>query len=141
MYSSQQTRGFYDAALHAVMPADVVEISAEYHAELMAGQSNGKVIEWGDDGLPVLADPQLPGPDELAAAERVWRDAQISLTDGVVARHRDEQEAGSETTITVEQYAELQAYRRELRDWPQGAQFPLAEHRPIAPPWLTGSLQ
>ncbi|MED7670279.1 phage tail protein [Pseudomonas moraviensis subsp. stanleyae] len=141
MYSSQQTRGFYDAALHTVMPADVVEISAEYHAELMAGQSNGKVIEWGDDGLPVLADPQLPGPDELAAAERVWRDAQISVTDGVVARHRDEQEAGGETTITVEQYAELQALRRELRDWPQGAQFPLAEHRPIAPPWLTGSPQ
>ncbi|MBK5374239.1 tail fiber assembly protein [Pseudomonas sp. TH43] len=137
MYSSKLKRGFYDPAVHAVMPADVIEISAKYHAELLAGQGEGKVIEWGDDGVPVLANPQLPTSDELAAAERMWRDVQLALTDPLVVRNRDEIEQGDPTSITAEQYTELQAYRRQLRDWPQGEQFPLADHRPIAPLWVT----
>ncbi|PMZ32348.1 phage tail protein, partial [Pseudomonas sp. GW247-3R2A] len=48
---------------------------------------------------------------------------------------------GGATTLTTEQYAELQAYRRELRDWPQGAEFPQADHRPVAPTWLSGQLK
>ena len=34
------------------------------------------------------------------------------VTDGVVTRHRDEVEEGGATTLTAEQYTELQAYRR-----------------------------
>ncbi|EJN18667.1 tail fiber assembly protein [Pseudomonas sp. GM80] len=141
MFSSRSERGFYDAAIHTVMPTDVVEISAGYHVELLAGQSAGKVIEWGDDGYPVLVEPQQPGPDELAAVARDWRDRQLTLTDPLVSRHRDEIEEGGPTSITAEQYAELQAYRRQLRDWPEGGQFPLDDHRPIAPLWMTGPLQ
>jgi len=141
MFSSQQTRGFYDPAIHSAMPPDAVEISAKYHAELMAGQSDGMLIEWGSDGLPVLIEPQLPSHDELAAVERMWRDAQLTMTDPLVSRHRDEIEAGGSTSITTEQYAELQTYRRLLRDWPQGSQFPLVEHRPIAPPSLAEQTQ
>ncbi|ANI54418.1 phage tail protein [Pseudomonas sp. DR 5-09] len=77
----------------------------------------------------------------LAEVERAWRDVQLSVTDALVARHRDELEEGGSTYLTAEQYAELQAYRRQLRDWPQGSQFPLAEHRPIAPPWLIEQVQ
>lgn len=136
MFSSKLQRGFYDPAIYTVMPADVIEIPASYHAELMVGQAGNKVIEWGDDGWPVLVDPQPPSSDELAAAERVWRDGQLAFTDLLVSRHRDEIEEGGTTSLTAEQYADLQAYRRQLRDWPQGEQFPLADHRPVTPPWL-----
>lgn len=56
MYASKSTGGFYDATIHITMPDDVVEISAERHAELLAGQSTGKVITWGFDGYPTLTD-------------------------------------------------------------------------------------
>ena len=56
-------------------------------------------------------------------------------TDALVARHRDELEVGT-TTLNAEQYQALQAYRRQLRDWPESGEFPLAEHRPTAPDWL-----
>lgn len=63
MYASKSTGGFYDLAIHGKkMPDDVVEISAEYHAELLAGQSAGQVIGWRDDGFPVLQDPPPPAP-------------------------------------------------------------------------------
>jgi hypothetical protein len=121
-----------------LIPEDAVEITAAYHAELLTGQSEGRVITWGDDGYPVLVDPPLPSPEVLAATERVWRDGQLAATDGVVSRHRDELEEGQETTLTPTQYAELQAYRRALRNWPEAGEFPLIDHRPLPPPWLTG---
>lgn len=137
MFASKSTRGFYDVTIHASMPEDVVEISAENHAELLAGQSAGKVIAWGDDGYPVLVDPPPLTPEEAAAIERAWRAAKLAATDGVVTRHRDELEEGIATTLTVEQYTELQAYRRTLRNWPEAGEFPLIDHRPLPPPWLT----
>lgn len=140
MFASKTTRGFYDRAVHSSMPDDVVEISAERHAELMMGQAVGKVISWGNDGFPVLADPPPPSAEDLATVERNWRDQRLSETDGVVTRHRDEIEDGSETTLTTAQYAELQAYRRALRGWPETGEFPLIEHRPSAPSWLTEDL-
>lgn len=124
-----------------LIPADAVEIPQERHAELLNGQSIGLLISSGEDGYPVLIDPPPPSPEEQAATERVWRDALLSATDGVVTRHRDEVEEGAATTLTTEQYSELLAYRRQLRDWPQGAEFPLADHRPIEPSWLGGTLQ
>lgn len=141
MFASKTTRGFYDAAIHTSMPGDVVEISAENHAELLAGQSEGKVIAWGDDGFPVLVDPPPPSDEVLVAVERGWRDQRLSVTDGVVTRHRDELEEGVEPTLTAAQYTELQAYRRALRNWPEAGEFPLIEHRPPTPLWLAGQLQ
>lgn len=141
MFASQSAAGFYDPAINDVMPSDVVEISAEAHAVLLAGEGQGLVIAWGPDGYPFLTDPPPPSPEAVAAVERAWRDAQLAATDGVVSRHRDELEEGITTSLTVEQYSELQVYRRLLRDWPQGAEFPLEEHRPVAPPWLAESPQ
>lgn len=141
MFTSKSTRGFYDESIHASMPGDVVEISAENHAELLAAQSEGKIIAWGDDGFPVLIDPPPPSDDELAAVERVWRDQRLSETDGVVTRHRDELEEGLETTLTPAQYTELQAYRRALRNWPEAGEFPLIDHRPLPPLWLAELFQ
>lgn len=137
MFTSKSTRGFYDPEIHGSMPEDALEITPERHAELLAGQSKGKVITWGNDGFPVLVDPPPPSDEELERVERAWRDAQFSPTDAIVSRHRDELESGGATTLSPEQYTELQVYRRKLRNWPQGADFPLADHRPVAPSWLS----
>ncbi|WP_454870020.1 phage tail assembly chaperone [Pseudomonas lini] len=137
MYFSKGTGGFYDPAIHTVLPEDAVEITRERHAELLDAQSIGQRISCGEDGFPMLIDPPAQSPEFFAEIERAWRDGQLAVTDGMVARHRDELEDVSETTLSVEQYSELQAYRRALRNWPQVGEFPLADHRPTAPSWLS----
>ena len=129
--------GFYSPVIHAVIPLDAVEISDSLYFELLRGQEGGKRIEPDRQGNPRLVDPPPLDEQTLAAIERSWRDAKLSLTDPLVSRHRDEIEEGGATSITTEQYAELQVYRRQLRDWPQRDQFPLAEHRPPTPTWLS----
>lgn len=62
LYYSQSTGGFYDSDINSRLPEDAVEISAEQHAALLAGQSTGQVIMPGKDGKPVLT---LPAPSHL----------------------------------------------------------------------------
>ena len=118
-----------------------IEISEEDHAALFEPRQEVKIIGKGADGRPELQDPPQPTVEELAGIERAWRDNQLSLTDGVVTRHRDELEEGVEPTLTADQYIELQAYRRALRNWPEAGEFPLIDHRPPPPLWLAGQVQ
>lgn len=141
MFYSKSTLGFYEPSINTLMPDDVIEISGVEHAELLMGQAKGKVIASEGDGYPILIDPPPPPPEYFAKIERAWRDSLLASTDGVVTRHRDEADAGIATTLTGERYAEIQDYRRMLRDWPQGAEFPQADHRPVAPAWLSGQLK
>lgn len=58
MHYSPSTNGFYLPEIHgANIPTDAVGITAERHAELIAGQAAGQLITAGLDGAPVLADP------------------------------------------------------------------------------------
>lgn len=138
VFFSPSMCGAYRPDIHGEdMPADVVEVAASVWQSLLDELSTSpKKMSSRPDGQPVLIDPPALDADEQAVVERAWRDAQLALTDPLVSRHRDETEDGGETSLTADQYAELQAYRRQLRDWPQGEEFPLAEHRPPAPPWL-----
>lgn len=124
-----------------LIPVDAVEISQERHAELLAGQSKGLVISSDKNGHPVLMDQPPPSDAELIAVERDWRSARLSATDSLVSRHRDELEEGGETSLTINQYASLQTYRRQLRDWPEQGEFPLSKHRPTSPLWLSEHLR
>ncbi|HCF5744135.1 TPA: phage tail assembly chaperone [Pseudomonas aeruginosa] len=126
-------RGEYDAV--GAWPADGVPVSAEDHARILLEQEAGRVICADKDGQPMTKEPPPPTEEAQAAIERNWRDRQLVDTDALVARHRDELEIGT-TTLSAEQYQALQAYRRQLRDWPESGEFPLAEHRPTAPDWL-----
>jgi len=139
VYFSPSTCGAYTLEINGEnMPADVVEVAESVWLSLLDELSRSpKKMSSRPNGQPVLIDPPPLDAEELTAGERAGRDAQLALTDPLVSRHRDEIEEGGATSITAEQYAELQAYRRQLRDWPQGWQFPFAEHRPIAPLWLT----
>lgn len=55
-----KTRGFLIPDIHGEenIPADAIEISTEYHMELIHGQANGKFITEDDKGYPVLSDPE-----------------------------------------------------------------------------------
>ena len=134
---SKSTGGFYDSAHNAFVPTDAMEVSGEDYLALLEGQGKGKCITAGEDSYPVLNDlPPLP-KEVLIVNARDWRLHQLTATDGVVARHRDELEEGSPITLNAAQYTELQAYRRALRNWPEEGEFPLVESRPEAPTWLS----
>ncbi|APC14515.1 phage tail protein [Pseudomonas frederiksbergensis] len=135
VYSSKTTGLFHDPDLGGELPVDAIEISAELHAELLTGQGNGKKISFDTEPPSLIERPPM-SPEQLADIERAWRDGQLATTDSVVARHRDELEGGPTTTLKAEQYAALQVYRRELRDWPQSPGFPSQELRPAQPTWL-----
>ncbi|WP_395600909.1 phage tail protein [Pseudomonas sp. B19125] len=141
VFYSSETGFFYDDQVCTFIPADVREFSAEARDELLAQVSHGKRLVCGPDNWPVVIDAPVQTGEQLAEVERYWRSVQLSATDAVVTRHRDEIEDGSKTTLTVDQYTELQAYRRALRNWPEAGEFPLNEHRPPAPDWLSALTQ
>ena len=69
MFYSESTGGFYDPELHGdLIPSDAVEITAEHHAALLAGQALGKHIVAGGDGAPVLIDPPAATPGQITAS-------------------------------------------------------------------------
>ncbi|WP_414904362.1 hypothetical protein [Pseudomonas sp. IT-P260] len=138
VFFSPSTCGAYVPEIHGTnMPTDVVEVSESVWQSLLKELSTSpKMMSSRPDGQPVLIDPPPLDAEALAAVERAWRDAQLAMTDPLVSRHRDEVEEGGETSLTPDQYAELQFYRRQLRDWTQDLDFPSTEHRPVAPSWL-----
>ena len=62
IFYSKANQAFYDNQIHTALPEDAVEITAAYHATLLAGQAQGKTIMPGKDSKPVLT---LPAPSHL----------------------------------------------------------------------------
>ena len=139
-YWSPSLGGFCHPDVLDVMPDDAVELTEQQYQSLLDGQTLGKQIVVAASGLPVLQDPPAPTAEQLATSERYWRDSRLAVTDSLVVRHRDEQEAGRATTLGAEQYQQLQGYRLDLRDWPDSKDFPSEDKRPLAPEWLTALL-
>lgn len=137
-FYSQTTLTTYLVGLHSAMPADAKEITEARYLEVLANPEPGKVRAHDDDGLPILIDPP---PEDLAAQERAWRDAEILRVQWFRERHRDEQELSRPTTLTAENFAELLAYIQELREWPQAVAFPSKDSRPILPAWIAGQVE
>lgn len=137
VFYSPKTGYFYDDQVCTFVPDDAREYAAEDRDALLAQANNGKRLVCGPDNWPMVIDAPAQTQEQLAEAERYWRSVQLTATDAVVTRHRDELEDGTKTTLTSEQYAELQTYRRALRNWPEAGEFPLSEHRPPAPGWLS----
>ena len=89
-----------------------------------------------DNGRPAWVDLPPPSLADIAGNERVWRDAQMNATEWLITRHRDEQDMQKPSTLSDELFAELLAYRQNLRDWPTAAAFPDSSQRPVVPSWL-----
>lgn len=88
--------------------------------------------------IELIAAITVSKPEVAACA---WRDAEIVRVAWLRDRHRDELELGDETTVSAEQYTELLAYIRDLRDWPATADFPVDDSRPSVPEWITEQSQ
>ncbi len=78
MQYSNLTRGFYDPAIHGVIPPDAVEISPELHAQLLDGQARGHSIGIDQGGMPVLIVPRQPTITERAEAAYVRKTTSIN---------------------------------------------------------------
>ncbi|QNR50855.1 phage tail protein [Pseudomonas chlororaphis] len=122
------------------IPDDVIDVFEEDFTAAMARQP-GDLLSVKDGRVVVLPAPEVDLIERSAALERFWRSQRLLLTDAAVIRHRDEQEEGGQTTLSMEQYIQLQSFRRALRDWPESGDFPLIDHRPSAPDWLADQLQ
>lgn len=71
-YASRSMRGLFCSAVHGIgIPADAVPLSAIRYAELMHGQSRGLVIDWGEDGFPILVDPPEQPTTVAELCERI----------------------------------------------------------------------
>ncbi|WP_438402346.1 DUF4376 domain-containing protein [Aeromonas veronii] len=72
MYYSKSTNGFYHPVIHGeTIPADAVEITEDYHFELMQSQSQGKQIIADVDGYPVAIEPLPPVRSKVAMLAEV----------------------------------------------------------------------
>lgn len=107
MHYSKSTGGFYDTAIHGNnIPADAVEITREDHAELLAGQSDGRLIQADTNGRPVLVD--LP-PSTLAEAQAsAW--AAIDAEAGTARARYITVAPGQEATYMLKE-AHARAYK------------------------------
>ncbi len=122
--------------------SELVEVTQDEHDDIFRVLTlGGSVLAPGKKGRPCTAPVPGPTDEELKKRERATRDRTLLLTDPLIARHRDELEAERSTTLTAKQYKQLQGYRQDLRDWPESANFPSTEARPIAPPWLVQLLE
>lgn len=137
IYASAETQSFYIEGVHRDIPLDATEITAELYGQLLSGRSNGMDVDFTTSPPSLKEKPVIElTTEQLAAIERRWRDSEVSASEWLVARHRDEQDMQLSTTLTAEQFAELLDYRQALRDWPQTTVFPDASQRPIAPTWI-----
>jgi hypothetical protein len=103
-----------------------------------ANAQPGLAEEWLDDDAPALS---VVSPAQLATAERAWRDGELSAVKWLRERHRDQLDIEISTTLSDEQFLDLLRYVQGLRDWPQSPDFPVVEHRPIAPVWIASQTQ
>lgn len=88
MFYSKSTGGFYTHDVHGTnIPHDAVEITAQEHAALLAGQAAGQRIVAGPNGHPKLEDHPLPTHAELVEQTKVTARAMrlpiISILDGM----------------------------------------------------------
>lgn len=131
MYFLAETLGFFDDEVPGA-----VELANEEYAALFAEPFIGRRIGVAENGRPVLVDLPPPTGEQLAVAERAWRDGELSRLFDLRDRHRDEVDMGIATTLTAEQFGKLLGYIQQLREWPQAAGFPAALARPVPPEWL-----
>lgn len=126
-FYSFSTRGFYHQDLHgSAMPPDVVEITPESYADLLAGQSAGLRIVPAIDGAPSLAEP-LPLTAEQVQATFVAA-IQKRLDDFARTRNYDSiLSACTYATSTVPKFAAEGQAAVDLRDQTWAAAYTILD--------------
>jgi len=135
IYWSSETGGFYDSRINTDLPAGSIEITTEYRETLIKGMQEKRVVVADAEGYPILQAAPPLATEQVAYGERVWRDEALESVKWLRDRHRDEQDMNLPTTLADNQFTELLSYMQALRNWPQSAEFPDSEHRPVPPEW------
>lgn len=120
-------------------PPEAIEVSDEVYVRTMTETDGRWVLNEGGQVVKVPFAP--PTSEQLAEAERAWRDEALNDVRWLRERHRDEQDMQRPTTLEAEQFSTLLAYLQLLRDWPQSVHFPDLAYRPIAPGWIAEQAQ
>ena len=91
-----------------MVPEDAVEISDELYHELLRGQSSGKQITAGPNGIPALSDPVITGVD-IALGKILTIEASIT------PRRLREAVLGMDGGWLAEQNAKIQELRNNIK--------------------------
>lgn len=128
MFYSPSTGGFYSSEINGDdMPDDVIDISAETYAAVLAAQEAGKRIVPGADGSPVAADPLPPTAEQLLQINTATRDRKMAVATARIAPLQDAVDLGIATPEEVAQLTAWKRYRVDLSrldlsleevDWP-----------------------
>lgn len=82
MYYAKSTNGFYSREIHGdEIPEDAVEITQQQHADLLQGQSEGKVIAADEAGRPFLTDPPPPAPNTIEQVQAKRQASYVAESD------------------------------------------------------------
>lgn len=129
LYYSASEAGFIDGSIWGEVPADSVEITAEFHAYLLKGQSDGKVIVADENGAPKLVEkPALTA--EQATAEKF---SLLSLASIYISPLQDAADLGVATEEDVASLKRWKQYRVALNRIEQQPGYPASIEWPAAP--------
>ena len=124
LFYSATARGFFDDGLHKALPADAVPITAERHAQLMAAQSEGRLIKAGNGGAPVVIERPGLTPEQALAALRAERNRLLAESDYTQI---------PDAPLSKAKREEWRAYRQALRDLSMTVADPLTISWPDTP--------
>lgn len=123
-----------DKIQYKLSPAGVQRLSdGVFIPQDLGNKDWSAYLEWVAEGGKTQP---IATAEEVASAERRWRDGELESVKWLRERHRDEVELGGATSLTADQYGELLAYMQSLRDWPQATKFPGTKYRPTRPAWI-----
>lgn len=110
-YSPSQN-GFYPEDTHYPnLPDDIIEIPNDLYAQLLDGQSKGKIITPNGDGVPYLSDPMPPTPEQLIAQADADKKRLKLAADSEIEWRQDAVDAGIATEEETAALVKLKKYR------------------------------
>lgn len=128
IFYSALSQGFFDSRAAAPIPSDGVEVTAEFHAALFDGQSQGKIIVHDGKNLPLLVD----GPDLVLDAYHQSAAAALAASDVTMLRVNEAIILG-DVTATDPTVIAWATYRRALRAEVKAATVGTLPVRPAFP--------
>lgn len=116
-----------------LLPADAIEISAELHAELLAGNASGLSIVPDETGLPILVEPPPPTVEQLAATAVASRTRLQQLAAQAIAPLQDAVDLGESTAAEEAALTAWKRYRVALNRIEQQPGYPHTIDWPSSP--------
>lgn len=149
MFYSKSTNGFFSEDIHGSrriiiedieidntacnIPSDAVEITEEHWHELLNGQSNGKVISFDNDGIPILKDVPPPTAEQLLLDIFAQRSALLNIAAKFMAPLQDAADLGISTSEETSSLIAWKQYRVALNRIEQQKKFPQSIVWPVLP--------